>query len=143
MASDENPSYFLDDKFSQRAHQWAALLARVLPQVNYLELNKFLLQGPLPDMLQEAAVELPQQVTRAYGATHRFWLTPALRAYCQTLAYDDWRAGDFEDPAFYHDDQLLLGTISHEDYVMLQLHETEKALLNEQGFNFWCQWWPA
>ncbi|NVO32383.1 hypothetical protein [Hymenobacter lapidiphilus] len=37
----------------------------------------------------------------------------------------------------------VLATISHEDYVLLQLNKTEKALLNEQGFDFWCQWWPA
>lgn len=94
-------------------------------------------------MLRAAEVALPQQLTRGYGATHRFWMTPALRAYCQTLAYDNWQAGDFEDPAFYHDDQLLLATVSHEDSVMLQFNETEKALLNEQGFDFWCQWRPT
>ncbi|WP_147320758.1 hypothetical protein [Hymenobacter lapidiphilus] len=92
MDSNDNPSYSLDGSLSQRAHQWAALLARVLPEANYLELNQFLQQGPLPDMLREAKVPLPQQVGRGYGATHRFWLMPTLRAYCQKLAYDDWRA---------------------------------------------------
>ncbi|NVO83504.1 hypothetical protein [Hymenobacter terrestris] len=139
MASNDTAGYFLDDSFSQRAHMWPALLAWVLPEANYLELNRFLLKGPLPDMLREAQMTRPQQIARIFGATHRFWLTPALRTYCQTLAYGDWQEGDFEDPAFYHDDQLLLATISHEDHVVMQLNETEKALLNEQGFDFWCQ----
>ena len=140
MDSNSASSYFCDDNFSSQPRPWAALLAQVLPKANYLELNRFLLLGPLPDLFREARVALPQQAKRVYKATHRFWLTPTLRAYCLALPYSGWQNGDFEDPAFYQDDQLLVGTITHENYVVLQLSETEKALLNEQGYDFRSQW---
>ncbi|MFD2785047.1 hypothetical protein [Hymenobacter rubripertinctus] len=134
------PLYFLDAAFGQRAHQWPALLERVLLSVNYLALNQLLRQGPLSDIFRQAQVALPQQVARVYGATHRFRLTPAIQAYCRAMQYLDWPANDFEDPAFYCNGQLVLGTISHEDYVVLWLSEAEKEALNQQGYDFWCRW---
>ncbi len=93
-------------------------------------------------MLAAAQVALPNIATRVYTATHRFLITQEVVEYITSKSYEDfdYGHGEFEDPAFFQDDILLLGTISHEDYVVMLLDEVERQQIETLGFNFWCEW---
>ncbi|WP_156126166.1 hypothetical protein [Hymenobacter sp. DG25B] len=135
------PKYFLQESFNKLpATRWGELLDKALPKANYLELNQLWSKARLSPVLAQAQVFLPANIPRVYKATHRFSLTPEVVAYIKGVAFHDWKNGAFEDPALYHDNTLLLGTISHEDYVVLPLTEDERAQLNGQGFDIWCEW---
>ncbi len=131
--------YFGDGAFHQRADRWNELVATILPTANYLEVQQ-LFTAQLPAPLRLAGVAVPERLARVYRATHRFALTPAVAAFCQQLPYHGWQNSAFEDPAFFLNDTLLLGTISHEHTVVLRLNDVERQQLNATGYDFWCEW---
>ncbi|WP_126546767.1 hypothetical protein [Hymenobacter amundsenii] len=131
--------YFGDAAFQQRADRWQELVATILPVANYLEVQQ-LFAAQLPAPLRLAGVPVPERLARVYGATHRFALTPEVAVFCQQRPYSDWQNSAFEDPAFFLNDTLLLGSISHEDAVVLRLSAVERQQLNATGYDFWCEW---
>ena len=54
--------------------------------------------------------------------------------------YKDWNDYDSEDPASYQGEILLLGTITHEDHVIMLLDEFSKEHFISQGIDFSCEW---
>jgi hypothetical protein len=50
------------------------------------------------------------------------------------LQYDPGEGGWFEDPVFYRDGHLMLGTLSHEAFAVLCISEQEAEQLTAAGF---------
>ncbi len=133
--------YYCNDNFDNLPEKaWQLLLDKVIGIATHLEVSKNFSKAPFSVAFTAAAVPLPQHIDRAYVATHRFLLTPEVIAEVKSKTYKDWDNYDSEDPAFYQEDVLLLGTITHEDYVVMRLYEKDRAELNSQGFDFWCEW---
>jgi len=134
-------SYYLDDNFdSYPPDRWLSVLNWVLPKANYVEINHSFSKVPIPGVLLHAEVPLPNGIQRVYSATHRFYLTPEVAAFFVDKPYWYFDISTFEDVALYKDDTLVLGTITHEDYVVMLLNESERQQLNQQGLDFWCEW---
>ncbi|WP_426059863.1 hypothetical protein [Hymenobacter sp. B1770] len=130
--------YYCHDNFGQLPEKaWHSLLDRTIGNATHLEVSRLFSETPFSDVLAAAAVPLPQHIDRPYAATHRFLLTPEVIAEIKSKTYKDWDNYDSEDPAFYQKDILLLGTITHEDYVVMGLDEKDRIELNSQGFHFW------
>jgi hypothetical protein len=119
---------------------WNLLVDRVLKKATHLEVSRMFLNAPFFSAFATAEVLLPENIRRPYVATNRFLLTPEVVVEVKNKTYQDWDNYDSEDPAFYQDNVLLLGAITHEDIVIVLLDEMDRGELNNQGFDFWCEW---
>jgi hypothetical protein len=119
---------------------WLLLVDRILKKSTHLEISRTFSKAPFSSAFVTAEVPLPENVRRPYVATHRFLLTPEVIIEVKNKTYQEWDNYDSEDPAFYQENILLLGTITHEDLVVVLLNEKDRGELNNQGFDFWCEW---
>lgn len=136
--------YYCLDKFEKLPIvTWNLLLDKVLVKATHLEVSQTFSELPFSPAFIAASVPLPPHIPRVYSFTHRFLLTPEVVAEVRSRKYQDWwdwSKCDSEDPAFYEGDVLLLGTISHEDIVVMLLDESSRNELKSQGIDFWCTW---
>ena len=133
--------YYCHDNFEKLpANAWQLVLEQALAIATHLEISRVFSEGQLPLAFASAMVPVPPHIKRPYVATHRFILTPAVVAEIRAKSYSEWNNYEAEDPAFYQGDVLLLGTIAHEDYVIMRLSEDERTVLKSQGIDFWCDW---
>ncbi|ALW85177.1 hypothetical protein AUC43_08775 [Hymenobacter sedentarius] len=133
--------YYCNDNFDDLPEKaWQLLVDRVIESATHFEVSRTFSKAPFPAAFTAAEVPLPENINRTYAATNRFLLTPEVIAEVKRKTYKDWDNYDSEDPAFYQEDVLLLGTITHEDYVVMRLDEKDRTELNSQGFDFWCEW---
>ena len=134
-------NYYCHDNFEKLpATAWQLVLEQTLVIATHMEISRVFAEGQLPQALAAAMVPVPLHIKRPYVATHRFILTPAVIAEVRAKSYNEWNNYEAEDPAFYQEDVLLLGTITHEDYVVMRLSESERMILKNQGIDFWCNW---
>jgi hypothetical protein len=112
------------------------LVSMVLVKASHLEVSKTFSKSAFSEALINAMTVLPENIYRLYVATHRFRLTSAVITEVQRKYYSSWDSTDIEDPAFYQNDVLLLGAISHEDLVVMLLSEDDRNALNTCGFAF-------
>ena len=134
--------YYCHDNFEKLPiGAWDLLLDKALVNATHLEVSRTFSKVPLAAAFIDASVPLPQHIPRVYSFTHRFLLTPEVVAEVRSRRYQNWDWGkcDSEDPAFYEENVLLLGTISHEDIVIMLMDENSRSELNSQGFEFWCE----
>ena len=134
--------YCLDNFDKLPLGTWDLLLDKVLRRATHLEVSRTFSVLPFAAAFSAAAVPLPAHIPRVYYFTHRFLLTPAVVAEVRSRKYQNWNWSecDSEDPAFYEEDILLLGTISHEDIVVMLLDEKSRNELKSEGIDFWCAW---
>ena len=135
--------YYCNDNFEKLpTGAWELLLDKVLVNATHLEVSRTFSEVLLATAFIDASVPLPPHIPRIYSLTHRFLLTPEVVAEVRSRKYQDWDWDkcDSENPALYKDNVLLLGTISHEDVVVMLVDESTRSELNSQGFDFWCEW---
>ncbi len=66
----------------------------------------------------------------------RFSLTDKVKDFIRTKGIMGWRNTQLEDISFLRDNVEFLGTVSHENYIILQMTDKERESLNDMGFNF-------
>ena len=131
-------NYYCHDNFEKPpATAWQLVLEQTLVIATHMEISR-VFAGALPQVLAAAMVPVPPRIKGPRVATHRFILTPAVVAEVRAKSCNEWNNYEAEDPAFYQEDVLLLGTITHEDYVIMRLSEGERMILKNQGLDFWC-----
>ena len=129
--------YYYHESFGDLpSGSWIILLDKILTQASHLEICTSFSRAALPNAFKTAKISLPENIDRVYTATQRFRLTSAVVSEVRSREYLSWDSNDLEDPAFYQNDVLLLGTISHEDLVVIILSESERIDLNNSGFSF-------
>jgi hypothetical protein len=130
--------YYYHENFEDLpSGSWALLLEKILRKATHLEICTSFSKSTLPEVFTNAVTSLPKKINRVCAATQRFRLTSGIISEVRNKKYLSWDSTDLEDPAFYQDDILLLGTISHEDVVVMLLDEPDRNVLNSRGYSFY------
>ncbi|MDJ0364324.1 hypothetical protein QMK33_04115 [Hymenobacter sp. H14-R3] len=133
--------YYYQENFENLpSRSWALLLEKVLMEATHLGVCTGFSKGTFSEAFINAITSLPENIYRVYAATQRFRLTNAVISEVRSKEYQSWDSTDSEDPAFYQNDVLLLGTISHEDLVIMLLDEPDRNALNSSGFSFYKEY---
>jgi hypothetical protein len=129
--------YYCQKNFEDLPKQsWALLIDKVLVEATHLEVSMIFSEIAFSRAFINALTYLPENIHRVYAATHRFQLTSAVVTEVRNIEYLSWDSDKLENPAFYQNDILFLGTISHEDLVIMLLSEPDRNELNSMGFSF-------
>jgi hypothetical protein len=75
---------------------------------------------------------------KIYSGTEyiRFGLSDKVKQFIREKGIHGWRNTQLEDISFLQQDLEFLATVSHENYVILQMTEDERKSWNGKGFNF-------
>ncbi len=74
------------------------------------------------------------------GEYIRFRLTDKVKDFVRQRGIIGWTNTQLEDISFLRQNFEFLGTISHENYIILQMTEDERSSWNKKGFNFEFDW---
>jgi hypothetical protein len=66
----------------------------------------------------------------------RFRLSDNVKSFIRTKGLFGWTNSQLEDISFLRDGFEFLGTVSHENYLILQMTDEERKSWNDSGFNF-------
>ena len=67
-------------------------------------------------------------------------MTDKLKGFIKSKKYYEWYNFFLEDVSFIKDNVEFMATITHENYVILQMTEIQRNNLNINGYNFWSDW---
>lgn len=134
--------YYCDATFEpDDDKKWIQLLDWAFSKCNTVEFN-ILRKGY--DAVQEIK-ELSEFLIRkgkkrekifSSGYSVEYLLNDNLKSFINSRKYSDWRNYYFEDVAFLQDGREILSTITHENYIIMLMTETEQKKLNDKGFKF-------
>jgi hypothetical protein len=66
----------------------------------------------------------------------RFRLTDNVKAFVKVKGLFGWTNSQLEDISFLSNGFEFLGTVSHENYLILQMTDEQRKTFNDNGFNF-------
>lgn len=92
--------------------------------------------------VKDDLVERGKRFDKIYNGTEyiRFKLTDKVKDFVKKRGIGGWRNTQLEDISFLRQGLEFLGTVSHENYIILQMTEDERRTWNEKGFNFEFYW---
>jgi hypothetical protein len=138
--------YYCDDTFnSDDNEKWDFLLDYAFERADFVEFNIFYSNQELTpeiDALDSDLVGKGRRKNKKYvsGDYLRCRMSDKLKRFIKSKKYKDWNNYNLEDISFLKDDNEFLATITHENYIIIQTTEKQREVLNENGFNFLCDW---
>jgi hypothetical protein len=141
MINDKNPFYLDRSLKKDYDDKWEYLLSIAFIDAEEVAFNitfqKIELSNRIKDLFPDLVFR-GKDVNRFYGTgkTLRFKLTDRLKRFIKSKSYNDWYNFELEDISFYKDGKEFFCTITHEDYVILQMDENLRNDLNNKGFSF-------
>jgi hypothetical protein len=90
------------------------------------------------ESVKEDLLARGQRFDKIYNGTEyiRFRLSDKVKDFIRKKGIRGWRNTQLEDISFLRQNFEFLGTVSHENYIILQMTEDERKSWNEKGFNF-------
>jgi hypothetical protein len=90
------------------------------------------------EMIKDDILARGERFDKIYNGIEyiRFKLTDKVKDFVNRKGILGWRNSQLEDISFLHDNFEFLGTVTHENYVILQMTEDERNSWNSRGFNF-------
>jgi hypothetical protein len=90
------------------------------------------------ELVKDDILARGERFDKIYNGTEyiRFKLTDKVKDFIKAQGILGWRNSQLEDISFLHDNFEFLGTVSYENYVILQMTEDERKFWNSRGFNF-------
>jgi hypothetical protein len=141
-----NCKYYLDNTLQKTDQdKWLELLDYAFGIAEQVEFN--ILNRPFgkPDIPADLSIDLVDQGKRKDKIYHsgkfiRFQLTKSIKEFIISKSYSDWYNFYIEDISFLKDGIEFFATITHENYVIVQLSESYRNDLNKKGFHFDSEW---
>lgn len=138
--------YFCDDTFKNEDYdKWSYLLDYAFDKADQVEFNILYPDSDLTKLLADLSTDFigrGKRTDKIYrsGQFIRYHLTDRTKNFIKSKKYSDWRSYLFEDISFLKNGKEFFATITHENYVILQLTEEQRSILNKKGFNFQYDW---
>ncbi len=140
--TDKSLKYYCDESLKDdESVKWTYLLDYAFGNADEVEFN--ILDSD--DELEKITSDFSDYITNkgkrknkiyASGQFIRFKLTEKVKEFIKDKSYADWAGKNLEDISFLKNGKEFFATISHENYVILQMTEQQKTDLNNKGFNF-------
>ena len=146
MESYANNKYYLDNTFKPDDQvKWLKLIDFSLKFVDEIEFNILRKSIEFYDFQDTFRNEIVGQGRRKDKIYHhkeyiRLKITNDLVDYIKEKPYSSWHKNFLEDISFLKNGLEFFATISHENYVIVRLSETDRDDFNKQGFNFEIEW---
>lgn len=139
----EKQKYYLCDQFD--SWSWKYLLHQVIAKSKYIEFNQLFINEKLPPELEwmnkYLVIETANNKIYKSGNSKRFEITDSITHFILSKEFREWRDSYFEDISFFSQEGTeILATITHENYVIKLMTESEKVEMKDKGIDFWCEW---
>jgi hypothetical protein len=141
-----NCKYYLDDTFQKTDHgRWLELLEYAFGKAEQVEFNILITQYGRIDIPADLRMALLDHGKRkgkiySYGMFIRFRLTENLKEFILSKSYSDWDNFYLQDISFLKDGIEFFATITHENYIIVQLSDSYRDDFNKKGFHFELEW---
>jgi hypothetical protein len=142
----QNKKYYCDDSVKKNDNEkWNYLLNYSFQIADAVEFNLLFRNQKLPNEIQSLFVDLIEKkkdTNKIYfsGESLKFRLTDRIKDFIKSKKYSDWKNYYLEDISFIKGTTEFFATITHENYIILQMTQSQRSELNQNGFNFWCEW---
>lgn len=95
------------------------------------------------EIIKDDLVGRGKRIDKIYNSSEyiRFKLTDKTKDFIKKQGIQGWRNSQLEDISFLRQGIEFLGTVSHENYIILQMTEDERQSWNEKGFKFEINWY--
>jgi|GEM_PF-3288577 DNA gyrase/topoisomerase IV subunit A len=92
--------------------------------------------------IKDDLIDRGKRFDKIYNGTEyiRFKLTDKVKDFVRKRGIIGWTNTQLEDISFLRQNFEFLATISHENYIILQMTEDEKNSWSKKGFNFEFDW---
>ena len=140
--TDSKTKYYLDESLKDLDYEkWKYLLDFAFERADQIEFNILISNKDLDELLTELSddfVEMGNRKNKIYsnGQFIRYRLSDKMKHFIKSKNYRDWYNFVFEDISFLKDGLEFFATITHENYVILQLTPEQKDNFNKKGFDF-------
>ena len=90
------------------------------------------------EQIQSDVIQRGQRFDKIYTGVEfvRFRLTDKVKSFVKTKGLFGWTNTQLEDISFLRAGFEFLGTVSHENHLILQMTDEQRKTFNENGFNF-------
>ena len=138
--------YYCDTSYDKNSNsQWEYLLEYAFRRADQVEFNILRSDSRLKMILLDFADDIVDKECRKdkiykTGKFIRFNLSENVKEFIRSKSYNDWLNYAIEDISFLKEGNEFLATITHENYIIVQLEESERVDLNMIGFNFNSEW---
>jgi hypothetical protein len=142
----ESNKYYVDSTINTVDHdKWLLLLEYAFNLADQVEFNVlkqskdfFNFLVTFQDSLTDPAKPIDKIYTR--GEYIRLELTKEVKDFIKSKYYNDWYNYFLEDISFLKNGLEFFATITHENYVIIKLDESDRDYFNKQGFSFEVEW---
>jgi hypothetical protein len=88
--------------------------------------------------IQSDIIKRGQRFDKIYNGVEfiRFTLTDKVKTFVKANGLFGWTNSQLEDISFLRNGFEFLGTISHENFLILQMTDDQRRTFNDKGFNF-------
>ncbi len=123
-------------------HQkWVELLQLFLPEAEFVEFHvlykSYAVNNEIAG-LQADRIEAKERNNRFFPdqRIHRYRISDSIKNFILSKPYHSWLNYQYEDLTLIKDEEEILSTITHENYLFIKTNDTLRADLNRRGFNF-------
>ncbi|MCU0352054.1 MAG: hypothetical protein MUF43_14700 [Flavobacterium sp.] len=138
--------YYCDDTFRKDDDiKWNHLLDYAFDLADHVEFNILHVGQKYPSEIESLLGDLVERKHKrdkiyATDESIRFKLTDSLKNFIKSKKYNDWNNYFLEDISFIKHNLEFMATITHENYIILQMTEDLRDDLNNKNFDFCFDW---
>lgn len=142
---EESIKFYCDDSLQEEDEsKWQYLLEYAFGKADEVEFNKLFSDHKLiPELvdLADYLIEEGERSNKIYpGYCLKFKLSNKVKHFIKSKKYTEWFNFNLEDISFLENGYEFFATITHENYIILELTEKQREEFKEKGFDFWWEW---
>jgi hypothetical protein len=141
---EKSSRYYCYDSIKKEDNEkWQYLLDYAFQKADTVEFNILYSYDLITEIegLKVSLLETGKRENKLYPGNYvRFRLSDPVKHFIRSKNYSDWYNFNLEDISFLQNGKEFFATITHQDYIILDLTEKQRKELNEMGFDFWCEW---
>lgn len=138
--------YFVDSTLKKDdPEKWLLILDFTINSAEEIEFNIFKKSRSYYAFIEEFRKDIIDQGNRddkiySFKESIRLKKSEKLINYIRDRPYDFWWGNCLEDMSFIKNGIEFFATITHENYVIISLSESDRNFLNKKGYNFEIEW---
>ncbi|WP_188816312.1 hypothetical protein [Hymenobacter cavernae] len=132
-----------NDDLHLKQYKWSRILMYALDNSNEILFN-ILFEGKeftdIINYLRESILGIYNIAPKIYnsGKVIRLALNEDTKRFILDKKWAEWKGFPLEDVSFIKDDIELVATITHEDYILINLTDEEKIIFEDNNPNLFC-----
>lgn len=144
--TDISIKYYCDESLKNNDQdKWVFLLDYAFNKADQVEFNILYSENGLTKILTDLSDDFIEKGKRKekiyrHGQFIRYNLSDKMKSFIKSKKYSDWYTFFFEDISFLKEGKEFFATITHENFIIIQLTEGERNYLNNNGFHFDSDW---